>query len=616
MTNFESIKEETRKAVARALRDTFQVDETPPIIIIVPPRLEFGDLSVQCAPFAKIVGENPAKIAIALAEKLQGQAMYAWVKQVGAYLNFKIKPEVFFGGTIEEVAGQKSDFGKSSAKTGRKTMVEWISPNTNKPLHVGHLRNGALGDALIRILRGRGEKVVSAMLINDRGIHICRSMWAYQKFGNGETPESAGMKGDHFVGKWYVRFADELKKAWQEHLENHPELQGLAKEELAKAKDEFERREAAPSLEAQEILRAWEAGNTGLRALWKQMNQWVYDGFEETLRRFGWQFDIRQYESETYLYGKEIVQEGLERGVFQQKPDGAVVVEFSKEDFGEDEKGNPRIWAMLRPDGTTLYPTQDLEATRRKFEDHGLNACIFVVGNEQDDHFRFLFKTLEMLGYGWAQNCFHLSYGMVSLPEGKMKSREGTVVDADDLVEEVTENAREQIRAVAEEKLTEGEVNRRANVIAQAAIKFFLLRQNPKTKMLFDPKKSLDFLGATGPYCLYAYARCKSILRKAEGEEREDAAYDLLGAEEELALLHELVKLPETVQSAAEKYDPSMVAQHVLEVAQTFNRFYHACPVLSEKQGLRQARLALVRTTATVIQNGLQFLGIETLEVM
>ncbi|MDP2704382.1 MAG: arginine--tRNA ligase [bacterium] len=616
MTSFLNIKEETRKAIATALRDAFGVDETPPIIMMVPPRLEFGDLSVQCAPFAKVVRENPAKIAATLAEKLRDEPMYAWVGEVGAYLNFKIKPEVFFGGTIQAVAGQKSDFGKSPAKTGRKTMVEWISPNTNKPLHVGHLRNGALGDALIRILRGRGEEVVSAMLINDRGIHICKSMWAYQKFGNGETPESAGMKGDHFVGRWYVRFAEELKKVWEKHLENHSELKDLAEEDLAKAKKTFERNEATPSRETREMLRAWEAGDTGLRALWKKMNQWVYDGYEETFRRLGWQFDIRQYESETYLYGKEIVREGLERGVFQRKPDGAVVVEFPKEDFGEDEKGNPRIWAMLRPDGTTLYPTQDLEATRRKFEDYNLNACIFVVGSEQDDHFRHLFKTLEMLGYSWAKNCFHLSHGMVSLPEGKMKSREGTVVDADDLVEEVTENAREQIRAVAEEKLAEEEVNRRANVIALAAIKFFLLRQNPKINILFDPKKTLDFQGATGPYCQYAYARCKSILRKAEGWERESAAYDLLGAEEELALLHELVKLPETVKSAAEKYDPSVLAQYVFETAQAFNQFYHACPVLSEKQGLRQARLALVRTTATVIQNGLRLLGIETLEVM
>lgn len=499
-------------------------------------------------------------------------------------MNFKISRQVIFkdlcSNEISLVGNDKS----------QKIMVEYLSPNTNKPLHLGHLRNGAIGMAAANILEAIGNNVIKANLVNDRGVHICKSMLAWKLFGNGKTPKGTGMKGDHFVGKYYVRFAQEA--------DSDPAL-----------KDQ-----------AQEMLKKWEKGEKKTIELWKMMNGWVYDGFNETYEKLGFKFDVFYYESDTYKLGKDIIGKGLKEGIFYEDESKAFVFNLP-EIFGLNKDGSYRKVTVLRDDGTSVYITQDLGTATKKVLEHRLHRSIYVVGSEQNYHFKCLFEILRALGYPWARKCQHLSYGMVYLPDGKMKSREGKVVDADNLVFEVEELATQAIKErYSEQELSDKEIETRASKIALGAIKFYLLRVGPKQTIHFDSKESISFEGFTGPYCQYAYARAKKILRDANfspvfvGADNID--FSVLGSDDELLLAQKMRELPARVKAAADNLNPSLVAIQVFEMAKAFNQFYHNIPVLKTKLEVRKARLAFVQAFAQTIQKGLGLLGIETMEEM
>ena len=571
-----------------------------------PPNVTLGDFTVECFPLAKQFRQSPAKIAQALADRIQPGHIFQEVKAVGPYLNFKVHNAVLFGEVCTEIIERQMHdplslplakgeqegvgFGGSATGQGQRVMVEYMSPNTNKPLHLGHMRNGVLGMGVARLLEAMGYEVIKANLINDRGVHICKSMLAWSKWANGATPESTGLKGDHFVGDWYVRFSQEAEKT--------PKLEA----------------------EIQEMLRKWEAGDVETLKLWHMMNSWVYAGFEETYRAFGFDFDVYYYESNTYTLGKDLIQLGLEQGVFRKTEDGATIAPLPADEFGVNKDGSPKVLTLLRTDGTSVYMTQDLGTAKMKFDEHQLTRSIYVVASEQDYHFKCLFKLLEMLGFPWAKECYHLSYGMVNLPEGRMKSREGKVVDADDLLEEMRQLAVTEIRARdTDERISAAEMEKRANAIALSAIKFYLLKARPELPITFDPKESISFDGFTGPYCQYAYARCASIMRNARSRDIswETPDFSVLGNEDELALVRALIQFPEVLEEAARDFSPARLCNHVFTIAQTFNQFYHKRPVLAaENPELVKARLALVEASALVIKRALALLGIETLEEM
>jgi arginyl-tRNA synthetase len=555
-----------------------------------PPQPEMGHFAVGCFPLAKQFRKSPAQIAAEMAAVLQPDEIIAGAEAVGPYINLKITGDALFGDVCRFVNGQNSTYGNSAMGRGRRAMVEYLAPNTNKPLHLGHLRNGALGMAVANMYEAAGHWVVKANLVNDRGVHICKSMLAWQRWGNGATPESEGVKGDHFVGQYYVRYAREAEK--DANLEN----------------------------EVQQMLQKWEAGDPATIALWKKMNGWVYDGFAETYRRFGLQFDVFYYESDTYKLGKDIIEQGLQQGTFALDERGNTVFFLPEEEFGRDKDGAPKRVTVLRADDTALYITQDIGTAVLKITDYNLDDSIYVVGSEQEYHFKCLFAILAALGYDWAPNCHHLSYGMVYLPEGKMKSREGKIVDADDLIAEMITLAQEEIRRRDPEgRLAEEEVRDRAEKIGVGAIKFYLLRVRPTQSINFVPAESISFDGFTGPYCQYAYARISGILEKARSRATvsEDPDFSLLGNPEEIQLLQNLIQYPEEVKGAVQDLNPSKVATHIFDTAKTFNQFYNRHPVLQAgAPQLIAARLALIRATAVVLKNGLNLLGVEVLENM
>lgn len=554
-----------------------------------PPDIALGDFAFGCFPLAKQCRKSPASIAESIADEIKQDDIIQGVSSVGPYVNFTINRTVFFGGVCEEIKTQGDDFGSSTLLEGQRAMVEYLSPNTNKPLHLGHVRNGALGMSVANLLEAAGAIVVRANLVNDRGVHICKSMLAWKRWANGATPESTGIKGDHFVGQWYIRYAKEV--------ENDARLEE----------------------EVQEMLQKWEAGDSETIALWKMMNSWVYGGFARTYRKLGLVFDVFYHESETYKLGKDIVQAGLKKGVFSVIDGGAVVAELPIDEFGTNKDGSPKRTTVLRADGTSVYMTQDLGTAEVKFKDHDLTRSIYVVGSEQNYHFKVLFKLLHMLGFEWAKGCYHLSYGMVYLPEGKMKSREGKIVDADDLVAGMQELAAEEIcKRDFDDKLTDEEIQNRAAKIAIGAINFYLLRVGPRQDIHFDPEESISFDGSTGPYCQYAYARAASILRNAtEGIDNTPVDYSLLGEPEELYLLQKLLQLPEEIESAVNGLNPSRIATYIHEVAKAFNQFYQKHSVLQAGNAeLVNARMALVQATMIVLKKGLGLLGIEVLEEM
>ncbi len=555
-----------------------------------PPQVELGDFTIECFPLAKQFRQNPAQIAQAIAAEIEPSESIQAVRAVGPYLNVKVYNRTLFGGVCDEIVRQGESLGRSNMGQGQRVMVEYLSPNTNKPLHLGHIRNGVLGMGVSKLLDATGHTVIKANLVNDRGVHICKSMLAWRKWGNRETPETAGIKGDHFVGEWYVRYAQEEEK--------HPDIEQ----------------------ETQIMLRKWESGDPETRKLWEMMNGWVYSGFAETYQKLGLEFDAFYYESHTYNLGKDLIQTGLDKGAFVKVADGAVIAKLPVDEFGTQRDGSQKVETLLRSDGTSVYITQDLGTAKMKFDEHQLNRSIYVVGSEQNYHFQCLFKLLDMLGLEWASGCYHLSYGMVNLPEGRMKSREGTVIDADDLIEEMIQLAADEIRGRdAEGRLSDEEIQKRAFAIGLSAIKFYLLRVRPELTINFDPKESISFDGFTGPYCQYAYARCASILRRAETEDLTSVEPDfsLLGHEEELQLIRALIQFPEVVEEAARDLSPARICNHLFTVAQTVNQFYHKHPVLAaESPPLIKARLALINASAVVIKKALALLGIETLEEM
>ncbi|MDQ1284390.1 MAG: arginyl-tRNA synthetase [Patescibacteria group bacterium] len=555
-----------------------------------PPDVSLGDFAVNFFSLAKEIGKSPAEIAKTVVEGIVAGEFVESAVAAGPYLNLKINRKTLFNAVCCEILEKGEKFGGSPIGQKKRVMVEYLSPNTNKPIHLGHIRNGSLGMAMSNILEASGYEVVKAILVNDRGVHICKSMLAYSRWGNGETPESTGIKGDHFVGKWYVRYSLEAEK--------NPLLK----------------------VEVQEMLQKWEAGDKETMDLWKKMNDWAYQGFNETYEKYGFEFDKYYFESETYKLGKNIVEEGLKKKAFRKDKNGAVVFDLPEEEFGRDEKGQARKMAALRADGTSVYLTQDLGTAVSRAEDYSLSRLIYVVGNEQVFHFKVLFKILSVLGYSWAKDLYHLSFAMVYLPDGKMKSREGKVVDADNLLEEVQNFAAEEIRKRDTESLIpENEIVERARKVALGAIKFYLLRVKPSQDIHFDPKESLSFEGFTGPYCQYAYARIAGILRNAEKEKTDfsQADFSLLGNSEERLLLQKLAQFPAELEKAAGEYNPLRVLTQTYEVAKAFSQFYNAHPVLqAEDKKLITARLELIKAAAVVIKKGLSLLGIEVMERM
>jgi len=565
-------------------------------------RKEFeGDYTLVLFPLLKHIKANPQEIGEKLGDYLsshalwEGQPIVSGYNVVKGFLNLSIC-ENYFLHFLHQIAPEK-DYGKKPiTKDSPAVIVEYSSPNTNKPLHLGHIRNNLLGFSMAKIIEATGKKVYKTQIINDRGIHICKSMIAWQLFGKGETPESTGEKGDKLVGKYYVLF----DKAYKE------EIAGLIS--AGKTKEEAER-EAPIFLKAQEMLRLWEQGDPETLALWRQMNQWVYDGFEVTYHNLGVSFDRNYYESETYLLGKDIVQRGLDEGVFYRKEDGSVWIDLSAE--GLDEK------LVLRSDGTSVYITQDLgTATKRIEEDFPkVEGMIYTVGNEQDYHFKVLFLILQKLGYTWAKNLYHLSYGMVELPNGKMKSREGTVVDADDLMEEMVQVAQELSQELGKlEGYSDQQKEQLYRVIGLGALKYYILKVDPKKKIAFNPQESIDFQGNTGPFIQYTYARIQSILRRAENCELPKSV-SLHPKEKELIKLLSL--FPEVVQNAADTYSPALIANYVYDLVKEFNSFYQNVSILGEEDtDKRSLRVHLSRKVGEVIAIGFDLLGIEVPERM
>ncbi|MDX5482290.1 MAG: arginine--tRNA ligase [Hymenobacteraceae bacterium] len=588
------------QSISQALQALFNISVDASQIALQPTRKEFaGSFTFVTFPYTKQVGKGPEQIGQALGEYLKERA--AEIKNynvVKGFLNLEVEETVWLRLFRELMQNPAHGQGEAS---GKNVMVEYSSPNTNKPLHLGHLRNNFLGYAVAEILKANGHKVMKANLVNDRGIHICKSMLAYEKFGNGETPESSGIKGDHLVGKYYVLF----DKAYKEQIDELV-AQGMDKEEAKK--------KAPLMLEAQDMLKKWEEGDTATVDLWKMMNSWVYAGFDETYRTIGVDFDKYYYESETYMLGKERVEEGLAKEVFFKKADGSVWVDLTDE--GLDEK------LLLRADGTSVYITQDLGTAELKYNDFPYDQSVYVVADEQNYHFQVLKATLKKLGKPYADGIYHLSYGMVDLPSGKMKSREGTVVDADELVQEMVDTARQQTEELGKiEGFTPEQAQQLYHTLAMGALKYFLLKVDPKKRMLFNPQESIDFRGNTGPFVQYTHARISAILRKAAemGIKVDTLSFDNLTNlhEAEQEVITQLVNYPAVVKEAGNLYAPSVIANYAYELAKAYNRFYPEISIFNETdEQARGFRIALSAMVARFVRESMALLGIEVPERM
>jgi arginyl-tRNA synthetase len=556
-----------------------------------------GDITMVVFPLVKALKGNPVEIGTQIGNYLVANVNeVAKFNVVGGFLNIVIS-DAFYVAFFNAIKNNET-FGFVAPKVGDKAvMVEYSSPNTNKPLHLGHIRNNLLGYSVAEIIKASGKKVYKTQIVNDRGIHICKSMLAWQKFGNGQTPESTGLKGDKLVGNFYVEFDKQYKK----------EISEL----IAQGKTEDEAKKVAPSiLEAQQMLLDWENGKPEVIALWKTMNQWVYDGFEQTYKNLGVNFDSYYYESNTYILGKEVVQFGLEKGVFEKDPDGSVWIDLTAD--GLDRK------IVLRSDGTAVYMTQDIGTAIQRVKDFpDVGGMVYTVGNEQDYHFKVLFLILKKLGFDWADSLYHLSYGMVELPSGKMKSREGTVVDADDLMAEMTTTA----QTISEDlgKLDGYSENEKAvlfNTIGLGALKYYMLKVDPKKQMLFNPEESVDFAGNTGPFIQYTYARIQSILRKADF----NTSISISGLElheKEKELIKQVQLFPEVIQNAADSHSPALIANYTYDLVKEFNSFYQQVSILGEENHDKKVfRVQLSKSVGNTIKNAFQLLGIEVPERM
>ena len=582
-----TIEEQILHTLPQAVSDLYQAIMPANAFNLQETRKEFaGQITVVSFPITRFSKKSPEVTGEELGVYLQNAISdVAAFNVINGFLNLSISDSYWIN-SLEQAGNYQA------TANGKKVMVEYSSPNTNKPLHLGHVRNNLLGYSVAEILAASGYEVIKANLVNDRGIHICKSMLAWQKFGHGETPESSGLKGDHLVGKYYVLF-DKAYKAEQEAL-------------LAQGKTEEEAKKQAPLImEAQAMLQAWETGDEAVLSLWKTMNTWVYAGFEQTYTTLGVDFKKYYYESNTYLLGKDIIEEGLKKSVFFKKPDGSVWIDLTAD--GLDEK------LVLRADGTSVYITQDLGTAQLKYDDFGMDESIYVVGNEQDYHFKVLFLILEKLGKTWAKGLYHLSYGMVDLPSGKMKSREGTVVDADDLLAEMVATAKQRTEELGKvEGFTEDEKANLYRMIGLGALKYFLLKVEPKKRLLFDPNESIDFQGNTGPFIQYTHARIQSVLNKANYEVAAKTNYSGTLTSSERDVLVCLSQYPALLQAAATEYSPALVANYTYELAKLYNKFYHEEIILKlEDEELKAFRLALSAATAKTIKMAMHLLGIQ-----
>jgi arginyl-tRNA synthetase len=587
-----------------------------------------GDYTFVVFPLVRRSGKSPEATAQELGEVVVNNTPeISKFNVIKGFLNFSIAPSYWAEALLS------FDAQSNIPRKNEKVMVEYSSPNTNKPLHLGHIRNILLGYSIAEIMNAGGYDVVKANLINDRGIHICKSMLAWQRFGNGENPQSSGLKGDHLVGKYYVVFENKLQEQtanevaaalegrWSCENENIQKRYQDAFEKLGQAKEEKQisklkgdikdlvRNQSELMQTCQEMLRQWEAKDSAVIELWSSMNGWVYEGFNHTYKRLGVDFDAMYYESNTYLLGKDIVQEGLEKGVFFQKADGSVWIDLSSD--GLDEK------LVQRGDGTSVYITQDMGTADLKFEEHGINRSVYVVGNEQDYHFKVLFLIMSKLGRSYAPGMYHVSYGMVDLPSGKMKSREGTVVDADDLLQEMYDTAKAKTEELGKtEGLSDEVLHELYHRLSLAALKFFILKVDPKKRMLFNPEESIDFQGDTGPFVMYTYARIKSILRNAQFEGCQIKT-DLVLHATEMECIKVLNEFKTVLAGAAEEYNPAAICQYVLDLAKSYNKVYNEVSILKESnEDLRNMRLQLALQTSQILQRALRLIGVETVERM
>lgn len=594
---YTSIETKLSNALCDVLNSLYGVSESS--LSVAPTRKEFeGDYTFVVFPYLRQSKKAPeataTEVGNALVEKFG--TICKGYNVVKGFLNIELQPALF-ASQIEEMKKVENYGFEEVTNDSPLYMVEYSSPNTNKPLHLGHIRNNLLGYSISKILEANGKRVVKTNIVNDRGIHICKSMLAWQKWGNGETPESSHLKGDHLVGNYYVLF-DKHYKAELKELE----AKGLTPEEAE--------RESTLMQEARAMLKKWEAGDEEVRALWKNMNTWVYDGFDETYRRLGVDFDKIYYESDTYLVGKREVLRGLDEGLFVKDPDGSVWADLTPE--GYDRK------ILLRADGTSVYITQDIGTAKLRYEDYPIDQMIYVVGNEQDYHFQVLSIILDKLGYSFGKDLKHFSYGMVELPDGKMKSREGTVVDADDLMDRMIDTALEasegQGRAV---DMSEEERQEMARKVGLGALKYFLLKVEPRKNMLFDPKESIDFNGNTGPFIQYTYARIQSIMRKAEGMDFHATQQVAELLPKEVELVKRLNEFGEVVKQAGAELNPSLIASYAYDLGKQFNQFYHDHSILNEPDdAIRHQRLLLSYLTSEVLKNAVGLLGIEMPEKM
>ncbi len=560
---------------SEAIKAVYGADVAPETLQVQPTRKEFeGDYTLVVFPLLRITRQSPDATGNALGEWLKANCPeVSAFNSVKGFLNLSLS-NLYWKESLESIAANP-DFGQLPS-TGRRIMVEFSSPNTNKPLHLGHVRNNLLGASVSNLLKAAGNEVIKATLVNDRGVHICKSMYAWKERFNGATPESSGKKGDHLVGDCYVEFA------------------------------KMEKEDPSVMDKVHEMLVKWEEADPAVRALWQMMNEWVFAGFEQTYKALGISFDKTDYEHDTYLLGKELVQKGLDMGVFVRDPDGSVWCDLTSD--GLDRK------LLLRSDGTSVYITQDLGTAECRFSEHKLDSLIYVVGDEQNYHFQVLKLILKKLGFSWADCIYHLSYGMVELPEGKMKSREGTVVDADDLIEKMYQEAKETSEESGKlAEMPEEEKERLYRIIGLGALKYFILKVDPKKKMLFNPKESIDFNGNTGPFIQYTHARIQSILRKAAEAGRKAAvAQDAELSPKEIRIVQLLSSYPQKVAEAAAAYSPALIANYCYELAKEFNQYYHDTSILREPDGkLLEMRLELISDTAAVLRAGMGILGIE-----
>ncbi|MFA6466349.1 MAG: arginine--tRNA ligase [Patescibacteria group bacterium] len=597
------IKQDIRinlKAIYQQKIDDFDLD--------YPPQEELGDYAFPCFDLAEKLGQNPVTIAKELADKYQIGAAITQVKNIGPYLNIFVSND-FIKESIDQIAKNKK-FGQSKYGQNKKILIEFSGPNTNKPQHVGHVRNDCIGQALVNIFRAAGYKTTAVNIINDRGIHIVKSMLAWQEFGNGETPQSSGIKGDHLVGKYYVKFGQLLKEeAEKYYAKNNIDLDKLDNLERKKTEEKF-LDHSSWMKKARAMLLAWENNDPQVYQLWKTMNDWVYIGYDKTYHDLGIEFDHLDFESENYLLGKDIITKGLKQKVFFQKDDGSIWIDLTSD--GLDQK------IVLRSDGTSVYITQDLGTAESRYKKFKFDQAIYVVANEQEYHFKVLFLTLQKLGFDWAKNLYHLSYGMVSLPGGKIKSREGKTADADELITTMINSAKE-IMSKAEKKVDSSEEQKEdiSKIVGLGALKFFMLATNPQKNIVFKPAQSISFDGYTGTFIQYTHARISTMLKKGDKINNLTKIKDFNFNKEERKLVKTLLIFTNIIQKAAIDKNPSLISQYLFDLAKTYNNFYQQHSVLNaEGQSSKQIRLAISKLTKNVLKDGLALLGIKAPEIM